>query len=320
MLIVMQNTASKQEITAVCQKIVELGFEAHQMPGAQRMAVCVTGNDGSVSERHFSGLSGIRQIIRVSKPYKLTSNEIKTTPTIVEANGVKFGSGHTGLIAGPACVEAEEVSLRLAQAVAEQGIKLFRAAAFRPHYSPYQFQGLGQQAMAILEKIKLQFGLGIVSEVTDIDSVEVLREVADMLIVDSHNMQNYRLLRRLGKLDLPVILKRGHAATLEAHLMAAEYILAGGNNQVILCDAGIQSFGEHSAYALDMNYVPAIQRLTHLPVIVDPSQASGSAYMVPRLIRAALALGADGVMIECHDDPTHSATGGAQSILPEQLP
>jgi len=319
MLVVMQNTASEEQIEAVCETIRQLGFEAHKMPGAQRTAVCVTGNDGSVSPRHFAGLHGIRQIIRVSKPYKLTSNEIKTSPTMVQIGEAKFGDRYQDWIAGPACVEDDDSAMRIAEQLVSRGIKVFRASLYRPRSNPYNFQGLGKAALEKLHAIKQQCGVAIASEVVDINTTDEVASVADALIVDSHNMQNFALLRKLSKLKHPVILKRGIAATVEDFLMAAEYIMAGGNQQVILCDAGMRSFGDHSAHALDLTYLLALKKLTHLPLIIDPSQASGTAGMVPALARASMALGAHGVMVECHDQPAFSATGGTQAILPEQV-
>ena len=319
MLIVMQNTATDKQIQAVCDVIEYLGFEAHQMPGAQRTAVCVTGNDGSVSERHFAGLHGIRDIIRVSKPYKLTSNEVKTTPTIVTVGKAKFGDQHFDWIVGPACVEDEASALRMAEIMANMGVKVFHASLFRPRSNPYHFQGLGEKAIPILQQIKQQFGLAIAAEVINIQSVEPVSQVADMLIVDSHNMQNFALLKHLGKQHLPVMLKRAISASIEDWLMSAEYILSGGNNNVLLCEAGIQTFCDHSKLTLDLAAIPVLQKLTHLPVIVDPSQAAGAAYLVPSLAKAAQAAGAHGVMVECHDDPAHSKMGGAHAIVPDEL-
>ena len=315
MLIVMTNTATAVQIDAVCEVIRTLGFEPHPMPGAQRTAICITGNDGSVSERHFAGLHGIRDIIRVSKPYKLTSNEVKTTPTVIEVGAAKFGHGYFDWIAGPACVEAdEEAMLSLAQQLKASGVNVFRASAYRPRTNPYNFQGLGGRAIPILQCIHDETGLAIATEVVDNDSAQQLAGVADLLIVDSHNMQNFALLRSLGKLQVPVMLKRNIAATIEDFLMAAEYIMAGGNQQVILCEAGVQTFGEHSHLTLDLAMVPALQRLTHLPVIVDPSQAAGASYLVPPLAKAAKAVGAHGVMIECHHQPATMSMGGAHAI------
>lgn len=319
MLIVMQNTATEAQIRAVCKVIEQLGFEAHEMPGTQRTAVCVTGNDGSVSERHFAGLHGIRDIIRVSKPYKLTSNEVKTTPTVVSIGQAKFGNGHFDWLVGPACVEDETSALRMAETLAGLGVKVFHASLFRPRSNPYQFQGLGEAAIPILQKVKAEFGLAVVAEVINIRSVEPVSEVADVLIVDSHNMQNFALLKHLGKQKLPVMLKRAISANIEDWLMSAEHILSGGNNQVLLCEAGIRTFCDHSKLTLDLAVVPALQKLTHLPVIVDPSQAAGASYLVPALARAARAAGAHGVMLECHDDPARSKMGGAHAIVPSDF-
>ena len=319
MLIVMTNTATAQQIEAVCEVIRQLGFEPHPMPGAQRTAICITGNDGSVSPRHFAGLHGIRDIIRVSKPYKLTSNEVKTTPTIVRVGQAQFGQGHFDWIVGPTCIEDEATMLTLAEQLAEQGVSVFRGSAYRSRTNPYNFQGLGQHAIPLMQRISKDYGLAIATEVADVGSVADLSEVADLLIVDSHNMQNFALLRALGKQPKPVMLKRNIAATIEDFLMAAEYVMAAGNQQVILCEAGIQTFCEHSQFTLDVAIVPALQKLTHLPVVVDPTQAAGANYLVPPLTLAAKAAGAHGVMLECHADPANASMGGAYAIDLVQL-
>lgn len=266
MLIVMTNTATAEQIEAVCHVICQLGFEPHPMPGAQRTAICITGNDGSVSPRHFAGLHGIRDIIRVSKPYKLTSNEVKTTPTIVSVGQAKFGEGHFDWIAGPACIEDASSTLAFAAQLAEQGVKVFRGSAYRSRTNPYNFQGLGEAAIPLMRRIREDYNLAIATEVADVQSVMELSSVADLLIVDSHNMQNFALLRALGKQHKPVMLKRNIAATIEDFLMAAEYIMAAGNQQVILCEAGIQTFCEHSQFTLDIAVIPALQKLTHLQI------------------------------------------------------
>ena len=319
MLIVMTNTATTAQIEAVCEVIRQLGFEPHPMPGAQRTAICITGNDGSVSPRHFAGLHGIRDIIRVSKPYKLTSNEVKTTPTIVQVGQAQFGAGHFAWIAGPACIEDEATTLDLAAQLAEQGVKVFRGSAYRSRTNPYNFQGLGQGAIPLMQRVREDYGLAIATEAADVESVATLAEIADLLIVDSHNMQNFALLRALGKQRKPVMLKRNIAATIEDFLMAAEYIMAAGNQQVILCEAGIQTFCEHSQFTLDLAIVPALQKLTHLPVVVDPTQAAGANYLVPPLALAAQAVGAHGVMVECHNNPAGASMGGAYAIDLVQL-
>jgi len=319
MLIVMTNTATRQQIKVVCEVIRQLGFEPHPMPGAQRTAICITGNDGSVSPRHFAGLHGIRDIIRVSKPYKLTSYEVKTTPTLVNVGQAQFSHGHFDWIAGPACVENEVMMLSLAEQLVEQGVKVLRASAYRSRTNPYNFQGLGQTAIPMLQRVRAEYGLAIATEVADVKSVTNLSEIADLLIVDSHNMQNFSLLRALGKQKTPVMLKRNIAATIEDFLMAAEYVMAAGNQQVMLCEAGIQTFCEHSQLTLDLAIVPALQRITHLPVIVDPTQAAGTTYLVPPLALAAKAAGAHGVMVECHPNPASAIMGGAYAIDVVQL-
>lgn len=320
MLIVMENRATEEQIEQACQAVQSLGLESHKMPGAQRTAICVTGNDGSVSERHFAGLSGIRDIIRVSKPYKLTSNEVKSSPTVVTIGDAKFGDGHTSIIAGPLCVEDEAATLANAQAIKAQGVKCFRAAAFKDRTNPYNFHGQGEKALPILQKVKDETGLAIVSEVSDEANCQMMIEVADAVIVEPHNMQNFSLLKLLGKMDVPVILKRSISANLDDFLMAAEYILSGGiNENVILCESGIKTFADYSTHTLDLTIVPALRHYTHLPIIVDPSFACGDSKFVMPLAKAAMAVGADGVMLECHVQPANSYSGGAQAVSVDLL-
>lgn len=318
MLVVMEHTATEDQILKVCQVIRSLGLEAHKMPGAQRTAVCITGNDGSVSKRHFAGLFGIREIIRVSKPYKLTSNEVKTTPTVVKVKNVEIGSGKFEWIAGPPCIENLEQDLLLAEKLAAKGVRILRASAFRPRSNPYNFQGLGQEGLNILATIKDRTQLAIAVEVMDVSSAQMTSEVADLLIIDSHNMQNFALLKAVSKYNIPIMLKRGIAATIEDWLMAAEYIMSGGNHQVILCEAGVCGLGDHAELTLDLAVVPALQKITHLPIVVDPSQAAGTHYLVAPLAKAAQAVGAHGVMMEVHVDPANAKVGGAQALAFEE--
>lgn len=314
MLIVMENRATEEQIKLVSETIRQLGLEAHEMPGAQRTAICVTGNDGSVSERHFAGLNGIRDIIRVSKPYKLTSNEIKSTPTVVTIGDARFGDGNVGLIAGPLCVEDEASTMATAEAVKAQGVSCFRAACFKDRTNPYNFHGLGEKALPILQKVKDELGLAIVTEVSDEANCDAVIQVADAVIVEPHNMQNFSLLKHLGKQNIPVILKRGISANLDDLLMAAEYVLSGGNDQLILCESGIKTFASYSSHTLDLTIVPALRHYTHLPIIVDPSFACGDSKYVMPLAKAGLAVGADGVMLECHQTPAAAMSGGAQAV------
>jgi 3-deoxy-7-phosphoheptulonate synthase len=319
MLIVMQNNAAQKLIDAVCARIESLGFEPHSMPGAQRTAICITGNDGSVSKRHFADLHGIREIIQVSKPYKLTSNETQSTPTTVTVGSTNIGPGSFQIIAGPLHIESRDTAMRIAKALHEKGVTLFRANTHRPRMNPYSNMLSFDEGLTILSEIKAVTGMAVATDVEAASEVAQASGVADLLIVETHNMRHVNLLRALGKANVPVLLKRSSSATLQEFLMAAEYIMSGGNRQVILCDGGVCSFGEHSAYALDMTFVPALQQLTHLPVMMDPSQAAGSSFMVPALMAAAKSLGASGVLVDVHDDPAHSMTGGTQAITPEVL-
>lgn len=319
MLIVMENRATEAQISEVCDKVISLGLEAQQMPGAQRTAICVLGNDGSVSERHFADLSGIRDIIRVSKPYKLTSNEVKSTPTIVNIGECEFGGEQAPIIAGPLCVDKGDSTFETAKQLKEQGVTCFRAAAFKDRTNPYNFHGLGERALPILQRIKDELGMSIVTEVADSQAADKCQSVADAFIVEGHNMQNFSLLRHLGKSKTPVILTRANSANIEDVLMAAEYILSGGNDQVILCEAGIKTFTDYATHTLDLNFVQAVKHYTHLPVIVDPSTAAGNAKFVIGLAKAALAVGANGVMIQAHTSPASSVSGGAQMVKVDQL-
>ena len=316
----MENRATEAQIKAVCETIISLGLEAHEMPGAQRVAICVTGNDGSISERHFADLSGIREVIRVSKPYKLSSNEVKSEKTIVQIGKVFLGGEHPPvIIAGPLCIEQENISLEIARDIKNMGISCFRGAAFKARTNPYNFQGLGREALKTLSKIKQELNLEIITEVVDADSIEACMPIADAFIIESHNMQNFALLKFIGKTHKPIILKRSISAKLEDFLMSAEYILSTGNDQVILCESGIQSFSDYSTHTLDLTIVPALRRFTHLPIIVDPSFASGDQRYVIPLAKAALAVGADGVMLECHSMPSKALSGGAQAVNMESL-
>lgn len=320
MLVVMKNDATEQQINAVCVAIKEMGFDPHQMPGAQRTAICITGNEGAVEPHHFANLAGILEVIRVSKPYKLTSIEIQTKHTVVQLGNVKIGGGHFGVIAGPCSVEDEDVMMRNAEKLKNAGVDAFRAGAYKPRTNPYSFQGQGVDGLRILEKIKKEFDMSIVTEVLDQDDIAGIRDVADAFQVGTRNMQNYALLKRLGKERTPVILKRGMCATIEEFLQAAEYIMAGGNKDVILCERGIRTFANHSRNTLDVTIVPALQELTHLPIIIDPSHAAGKTFMVPPLMRCATALGCDGLIVECHDDAANAWSDGAQAVDPADMP
>lgn len=318
MLIVMHHDATAEQIDHVCEVIKELGFEPHPMPGAQTTAICVTHNPGTVPMAKVANLPGIAEIIRVSKPYKLASIETKKEKTIIDVKGHKIGAGLT-MMAGPCSVETEVTTLRIAEKVAKMGIPFFRAGAYKPRTGPYNFQGLAEQGLEILQKVKDTFGLRIVTEVMDTDALPGMLEVADVLQIGTRNMSNFSLLKALGKIRKPILLKRGMSATLEEFLLAAEYILAGGNYQVILCERGIRTFANHARSTLDVAAVPALQKLTHLPIIIDPSHAAGLTYMVSPLARAGIAVGADGLIVEVHDDAENAYSDGQQALHPDQM-
>ncbi len=319
MLVVMTVGATREEIAEVIATIEGQGLKAHPIPGAQRVAIGITGNRDVVNSALFENLPGVLEVIRVSNPYKLVSREAKAEDTVVRVGGVPVGGGHFAVMAGPCSVESEEQTLTIARAVRAAGAHILRGGAFKPRTSPYSFQGLGKRGLEILSQVSREVGLPVVTEALDERSLELVVEYADMIQIGTRNMQNYSLLRRCGEARKPVLLKRGMAATVEELLMAAEYVLAEGNYQVVLCERGIRTFTDHTRNTLDLAAVVAVQRLSHLPIIVDPSHATGRRNKVIPLARAAAAAGADGVMVEVHHDPARALSDGSQSILPEEL-
>ncbi len=319
MLIVMNAHASVAEVDDVIRVIEGLGLRAHPMPGATRTAIGITGNKGELDVRHFENLPGVAEAIRVSKPYKLISLDLRPDRTVVDlGDGARIGDGALALIAGPCAVETREQIFEAAAAVKNSGAHFFRAGAFKPRTSPYAFSGLGEDGLKLLVEVREKFGLKIVTEALDESGVELLEQYADMIQIGARNMQNYTLLRRAGRSRLPVLLKRGMAATLEEWLLAAEYIMAEGNYRVVLCERGVRTFAQHTRNTLDLAVVPAIRRISHLPVIVDASHGTGHSYMVAPLARAGVAVGADGLMIEVHARPQEALSDGAQSLTAEE--
>ncbi len=315
MLIVMNANASTAEVDEVVRVIDALGLRAHPMPGATRTAIGITGNRGEVDLRHFENLPGVAEAIRVSKPYKLISLDLRPDRTIVDlGDGARIGDGSLALIAGPCAVETREQVFAAAAAVHESGARFFRGGAFKPRTSPYAFAGLGEEGLKLLTKVRAEFGLKIVSEALDEPGVDLLEKYADMIQIGARNMQNYTLLRRAGRSHLPVLLKRGMAATLEEWLLAAEYIMAEGNYRIVLCERGVRTFAQHTRNTLDLAVVPAIRRISHLPIVIDASHGTGHSYMVGPLARAGVAVGADGLMIEVHAKPEEALSDGAQSL------
>ena len=319
MLVVMNKDCSASQIDKVCEAIRDLGFEPRPMPGAERTVVCITGNKGAVPIERFAGLEGILEIIRVSKPYKLVSRETRSCDTVVTFGDRRIGGGETCLIAGPCSVETEEATMRIAEQLRDLGVGFFRAGAFKPRTSPYDFQGLGHAGLEILAKVKRELGLRIVTEVLDTTELAAVAEVADILQVGARNMHNTPLLKQLGGVDKPVLLKRGMAATLDEFFMAAEYIMLHGNYNVIFCERGIRTVSTHSRFTLDVAAVAAIKQLSHLPVLVDPSHAAGVSDMVEPLGYAGMAAGADGLIVEVHDNPCAAWCDGLQALHPSRL-
>ena len=313
MLILMKPATTAENVALVCRAVEELGLVPHPIPGATRVAIGVTGNTGPVDETPIRGLPGVVDVIRVTRPYKLTSREMKPDDTVVTVGGIRIGEQRPVVIAGPCSVETREQTIETAKRVKAGGAQLLRGGAFKPRTSPYAFQGLGEKGLEILAEAREVTGLPLVTEVIGVEVFEAVEAVTDILQIGARNMQNYPLLRRAGKSAKPVLLKRGQSATLEEFLLAAEYLLAEGNRNVILCERGIRTFSDHSRYTLDINIVPELKSLTHLPVLVDPSHASGKREMVVPLARAAFAAGADGVIVEVHPYPDQALSDGRQS-------
>jgi 3-deoxy-7-phosphoheptulonate synthase len=319
MLIVMKPDATKDQIEEVLEAIRELGFKPHPMPGLTRTAIGITGNQGAIDPIHFENFAGVAEAIRVSKPYKLVGRDLKQDDTVVRIGDAEIGGTEPAIIAGPCAVESREQTLEIAELVASCGVKFFRAGAFKPRTSPYSFQGLGEEGLKILAEVRERYGLRIVTEVLDTETADLVEEYTDILQVGARNMQNFSLLRRLGKAHKPVMLKRGMSATLEELLLAAEYIMAEGNYNVILCERGVRTFADHTRNTLDLSIVPAVQNRSHLPIIVDPSHGTGKRHKVIPLARASIAVGADGIMVEVHNHPERALSDGPQALLPEMF-
>jgi 3-deoxy-7-phosphoheptulonate synthase len=316
MLIVMKPGAAAREIDAVLNAIQEIGLRPHPMPGATRTAIGITGNQGPVDSRRFENLAGVAEVIRVTKPYKLITLDLRPEKTVVRVRDATIGGDELAIIAGPCAIENRDQAFAVARAVHKSGARFFRGGVWKPRSSPYAFQGLGEKGWAIITEIRSAFGLKIVTEALEEPHIDLIEKYGDVIQIGARNMQNFSLLRRAGRSQLPVLLKRGMAATLEEWLLAAEYIMAEGNYNVILCERGVRTFTQHTRNTLDLASVPAIRRISHLPVIVDPSHGTGSAYMVTPLARAGVAVGADGLMVEVHNHPELALSDGAQALTP----
>lgn len=320
MLVVMKHDASEEQIAEVVSTIRSMGYDAHPIVGGQRTAVGLTGNHGAGDAGRFEGLPGVLEVIPVTRPYKQASREWKEDDTVITLpNGTVVGGPDLVIMAGPCAVEGEEEILEIAYQVREAGATVLRGGAFKPRSSPYSFQGLGVEGLKYLARAREKTGLMIVTEALDPDGVDLVAEYADIVQIGARNMQNYPLLRRAGQAGKPVLLKRGMSATIEELLLAAEYILAEGNEDVILCERGVRSFARHTRNLLDLAAIPVVKSLSHLPIIADPSHATGQRAKVIPLARAAVAAGADGLIIEVHQNPRNALSDGAQSLYPEQF-
>ncbi|MEK6283850.1 MAG: 3-deoxy-7-phosphoheptulonate synthase [Acidobacteriota bacterium] len=319
MLIVMKVDATDSQVEAVVRVIEELGFRAHPMPGAARTAIGITGNQGAVDPSRFENMPGVSEAVRVSKPYKLVTLDLRAEKTLVRVGDAVIGGEELAIIAGPCAIESRTQAFAVAEAVRRSGARFFRGGAFKPRTSPYAFQGLGEEGLKILSEIRDAYGLKIVTEALDESGVDLVERYADVIQIGARSMQNFTLLRRVGKSRMPVLLKRGLSATLDEWLLAAEYIMAEGNYQVVLCERGIRTFSHHTRNTLDLAAIPAVRRISHLPVIVDPSHGTGKNYMVTPLARAGVAVGADGLIIEVHDQPDQALCDGAQALTLEQF-
>ena len=319
MLIVMKADATELDVERVVQIIRELGFTPHPMPGATRTAIGVTGNEGAIDVTRFENLPGVAEATRVSKPYKLVTLDLRPEKTLVRVGDATIGGDELTIIAGPCAIESRAQAFSIAETVRRSGVRFFRGGAFKPRTSPYAFQGLGEEGLKILAEVRETYGLKIVTEALDEAGVDLVERYADVIQIGARSMQNFNLLRRAGRSSLPVLLKRGLAATLDEWLLAAEYVMSEGNYNVILCERGIRTFGQHARNTLDLSVVPAVKRISHLPVIVDPSHGTGKNHMVIPLARAGVAVGSDGLIIEVHDQPERALSDGAQALTLQQF-
>ncbi len=320
MLIVMHHGASDDQIQRVCDTIAEMGYQARPMPGRQRTTVGLVGNDGRVDGSRLEALPGVQEVIHVTKPYKQVSREWRPEPTVIRLDGgLTIGEESILVMAGPCSVESERQILAAATAVREAGASVLRAGAFKPRSSPYSFQGLGREGLTLLARARAETGLRIVTEAMDAEGADLVAEVADIIQIGARNMQNYSLLKKVGRLGKPVLLKRGLSATIQELLLSAEYILAEGNPNVILCERGVRGFDSATRNLFDLSAIPVVKAASHLPIVADPSHGTGHRDMVIPMARAAVAAGADGLLVEVHPNPDQALSDGAQSLYPEQF-
>jgi 3-deoxy-7-phosphoheptulonate synthase len=319
MLVVMETNATEQMVADICQIVESMGLKAHTMPGSLRTAIGITGNKSRINSDKIISMPGVKNVIHVTQPYKLVSREFYPDDTVVDIDGVKIGADKFMVMAGPCSVESREQCMKIAKEVAKAGVQIFRGGAFKPRTSPYSFQGLKEDGLKILAEVREKFGLKIVTEAVDTDTIDIVAKYADIIQIGARNMQNFSLLRKAGRIKKPVLLKRGMSATVEEFLMAAEYIMAENNPNVILCERGVRTFGNHSRNTLDLSAIPYVKKTSHLPIISDPSHSTGDRDKVLPLSRASIAVGADGLIVEVHHEPSNALSDGPQAITPEML-
>jgi len=319
MLVVMKPSATEAQVDAVVEKIRALGLVPHAIPGAQRTAIGITGNKGALDPSLFDAMPGVREAIRVSQPFKLVSREVKAEDTVVDVAGIPLGGPAIVVMAGPCSVESREQILEAAREVKAAGATLLRGGAYKPRTSPYEFQGMAEEGLKLLALAREETGLKVVTEAMDVETLAMVADYADLVQIGARNMQNFSLLKQLGKIGKPVLLKRGPSSTIREWLMAAEYVVAHGNPRVALCERGIRTFENATRNTLDLNAVPVLKSLTHLPVVVDPSHGIGIRAHVPAMARAAVAAGADGLIVEVHPCPEKALSDGQQSLTPGEF-
>lgn len=318
MIVIVREAVAPEGLDELCGYLRSQNVQPHVIIGEKQTVVGLIGDTTSIDIHHLESMDQVAAVRRVSEPFKKANRKFHPDDTVIEVGGVKFGGGNFGVMAGPCSVESEEQCMTIAESVKKAGATVFRGGAFKPRTSPYAFQGMGEEGLAILSKVKREFGMPIVSEIMDARDLPLFDDI-DILQVGARNMQNFTLLKELGKTDRPILLKRGLAATIDELLMAAEYIMAGGNERVMLCERGIRSYDTRTRNVFDVSAVPVLRDLTHLPIIADPSHATGYTRLVPPVAYAATAAGADGLEVEVHHDPAHAASDGAQALLPEQF-
>ncbi len=319
MLIVMHQKATRDQIDRVVKEIESRGYKALPIPGGDRVSIGVLYNKGAVDSAFFISLPGVKEAIPITRPYKQVSREFHGEDTLIQVGDVTIGEGHMVIMAGPCALESEKQAMTIAEKVKKSGAHMFRGGAFKPRTSPYTFQGMGEEGLKILEKIRMELGLPVVTEVMYHDTFDLVEHYADVIQIGTRNMQNFSLLKRAGKAGKPILLKRGMCATIDEWFMAAEYIIEGGNSEVILCERGVRTFVRHSRNTLDISAIPYVRRESHLPIIIDPSHAAGRREQVIPLSRAAIAAEAHGLMVEVHHEPENALSDGAQSLYPEQF-